>query len=70
MNKNLINKISDYFLKQTNEKARLFCSYPRSEEKRIIHLDILVHFIPKEKNTMFKYITIFNDLQALNGEKN
>ena len=69
MNKNLINKISDYFSNQPIEKAWLFGSYARSEENRISDIDILVHFIPNAKITLFNYIHIVNDLQALTGKK-
>jgi len=65
----LINKISTYFLNQPIEKAWLFGSFARSEEGIDSDIDILVNFIPDTKVTLFKYIHIVNDLQALTGKK-
>lgn len=67
MNKNIINKISEYFSNQPVEKAWLFGSYARSEEIKTSDIDILVHFIPEAKITLFKYLHIINDLQTLTG---
>jgi uncharacterized protein len=69
MNKVLINIISDYLAKQPVEKAWLFGSYARSEEKRGSDIDLIVHFSPDSKVTLFKYVHIVNDLQALTGKK-
>jgi uncharacterized protein len=69
MNKVLINRLSEYFASQPIEKAWIFGSYARSEENRKSDIDILVNFSPESKVTLFKYIHIVNDLQALTGKK-
>jgi len=69
MNRAIINKISKYFDTQPIEKAWIFGSYARAEEDTKSDIDILVNFIPDEKVTLFKYIHIVNDLQALTGKK-
>ena len=67
MNKTIVNRLSKYFASQPIEKAWIFGSYARSEENR--QSDILVNFSPESKVTLFKYIHIVNDLQALTGKK-
>jgi predicted nucleotidyltransferase len=69
MNRLIINKISRYFDTQPIERAWLFGSYARSEEDAKSDIDILVDFIPNEKVTLFKYVHIVNDLQALTGKR-
>jgi uncharacterized protein len=69
MDRVLINKISTYFINQPIEKAWLFGSYARSEENKNSDIDILVNFIPNTKVTLFKYVHIVNDLEALTGKK-
>jgi predicted nucleotidyltransferase len=69
MNKVLVNKISNYFSNQPIEKAWIFGSYARAEENRKSDIDILVNFSKDTKVTLFKYIHIVNDLQALTGKK-
>ena len=69
MNRIIINKISRYFDTQPIERAWLFGSYARSEEDAKSDIDILVNFIPNEKVTLFKYVHIVNDLQALTGKR-
>ena len=69
MNQQLINKISNYFASQPIEKAWIFGSFARSEEKPKSDIDILVNFSPNSKVTLFKYIHIINDLQTLTGKK-
>jgi uncharacterized protein len=69
MDRAIINKISRYFETQPIEKAWIFGSYARAEEDTKSDIDILVNFIPNEKVTLFKYIHIINDLQALTGKK-
>lgn len=69
MNRAIINKISRYFDTQPIERAWLFGSYARSEEDAKSDIDILVNFIPNEKVTLFKYVHIVNDLQALTGKR-
>jgi predicted nucleotidyltransferase len=69
MDRAIISKISRYFDTQPIERAWLFGSYARSEEDGISDIDILVNFIPDEKVTLFKYVHIINDLQALTGKR-
>jgi len=69
MNRVLLNKISEYFASQPIEKAWIFGSYARSEENNESDIDILVNFIPDAKVTLFKYVHIVNDLQALTGKR-
>ena len=69
MNQAIINKISKYFDTQPIEKAWIFGSYARAGENAKSDIDILVTFVPNEKVTLFKYIHIVNDLEALTGKK-
>lgn len=69
MDKAIVNKLTKYFTGQPIEKAWIFGSYARSEEKGKSDLDILVNFSPDSKITLFKYIHIVNDLQSLTGKK-
>lgn len=69
MNRTIVNKISKYFASQPIERAWIFGSYARSEENRKSDIDLLVSFSPDSKVTLFKYIHIVNDLQALTGKK-
>jgi uncharacterized protein len=69
MNSSIINKISQYLHSQPIEKAWIFGSYARSEEDAKSDIDLLVNFVPGEKITLFKYIHMINDLQALTGKK-
>lgn len=69
MDRAIINKISRYFDTQPIEKAWIFGSYVRSEENTKSDIDILVNFMPNEKVTLFKYVHIVNDLEALTGKK-
>lgn len=69
MNKIILNKISRYFTSQPIEKAWLFGSYARSEEDIQSDIDILVDFTPNAKVTLFKYVHMVNDLQALTGKR-
>ena len=69
MNRTLVTKISNYLSNQPIEKAWIFGSYARAEENRKGDIDILVNFSKDTKVTLFKYIHIVNDLQALTGKK-
>lgn len=69
MNKTIVNRLSKYFESQPIEKAWIFGSYARSEENKKSDIDILVNFSPESKVTLFKYIHIVNDLQALTGKR-
>lgn len=69
MDRVLLNKISDYFITQPIQKAWIFGSYARSEDNARSDIDILVSFIPDTKVTLFKYVHMMNDLQALTGKR-
>lgn len=69
MNRTIINRLSEYFSGQPIEKAWIFGSYARSEENTKSDIDILVNFSPDIQMTLFKYLHIVNDLQALTGKK-
>jgi len=69
MTRAFINKISNYFASQPIDKAWVFGSYARAEENKNSDIDILVNFSKESKVTLFKYIHIINDLQALTGRK-
>lgn len=51
------------------ERAWLFGSCARSEETEQSDIDILINFLPGERITLFTYVHIVNDLQALTGKK-
>ena len=69
MDKAILNKMTKYFANQPIDRAWIFGSYSRSEEKKKSDIDILVNFSPGSKITLFKYIHIVNDLQTLTGKK-
>ena len=69
MNRAILNKISQYLHSQPIEKAWIFGSYARSEEDAKSDIDILVNFIPGEKITLFKYVHMVNELEALTGKR-
>ncbi len=69
MNQVLENILTKYLASQPIEKAWIFGSYARSEEKKNSDVDILVNFSPNAKMTLFKYIHIINDLQTLTGKR-
>lgn len=69
MNKELINRITNYFISQPIEKAWLFGSFARADENTTSDIDILVDFTPESRITLFQYIHIVNELQKLTGRK-
>lgn len=69
MKQELVNIISNYFANQPIDKAWIFGSYSRSDEKINSDIDILVSFLPNAKITLFQYIHLINDLQNLTGKK-
>jgi predicted nucleotidyltransferase len=69
MTSRLITKLSNYFASQPIEKAWIFGSYARTEENRKSDIDILVNFSNDTKITLFKYVHIINDLEALTRRK-
>lgn len=69
MNTALFHKISKYFENQPISRAWIFGSYARSEETKNSDLDVLVNFTPNSNITLFKYIHMMNELEALTGKK-
>jgi predicted nucleotidyltransferase len=69
MKRTIVNKLSQYFASQPVEKAWIFGSYARSEEKSESDLDILFNFSPDSKVTLMKYVHIINDLRKLTGKR-
>jgi len=62
MDQSLINKLSEYITNQPIEKAWIFGSYARMEEKSSSDIDILVNFSPDAKVKLFRYVHIINEL--------
>lgn len=69
MQQSVINKITNFFTNQPIEKAWLFGSYSRGEEKRGSDIDILVRFLPNAHITLFKYAQMVNALQRILRKK-
>lgn len=67
MSQELINILSDYFSNQPVDKAWLFGSFARHEDDYQSDIDVMVHFSPEKSITLFNYIHIVNDLEALTG---
>ena len=69
MDKTIVNKLSEYFANLPIEKAWIFGSYARSEQKKSSDIDIIVNFSADAKITLFSYLHIINELNALTGKK-
>ena len=65
MKQSIINKLKVFFASQPVEKAWVFGSYSRGEEKRDSDIDILVRFDGNTQITLFKYAGLVNSLQKL-----
>ena len=65
----IIPTIQGYFATQPVEKAWLFGSYSRGEEKDGSDVDILVAFDKDAKISLFKYANIICQLEALLKQK-
>lgn len=65
MNQIIINKLRQFFTYQPIEKAWVFGSYSRGEETKDSDVDILVRFAKDANITLFKYVSIVDDLQKL-----
>lgn len=62
----VINRnLADFFATQPIEKAWVFGSYSRGEEKPESDIDILVRFLKGTKVTFFGYIRLMNKLEQL-----
>ena len=68
MNAQMKDKICKYFATQPIEKAWLFGSYARGEERPDSDVDILVVFDKNGKVGLFKYAHIVNELEAVLGK--
>ncbi len=69
MDQTTANKISEYFMTKPIDKAWIFGSHARSEEKGDSDIDIIVVFNKGSKVSLFQYVHIKNDLEALTGKK-
>lgn len=56
-------------MNQPIDRAWVFGSYARNQEKRNSDIDILVNFSEDARITLFKYVHIVNDLRNLTGKK-
>lgn len=68
MNRRLVSKIKNYFVSQPVEKAWIFGSFSRGEERANNDIDILVEFTPHTKIGML-YFRMISDLETLCGRK-
>jgi len=69
MNKELINKISDYLNNKPVEKAWLFGSYSKNEETKKSDIDLLIRFSENEQITLFYYLHLKYELEKLTGKE-
>jgi len=67
MDNGITNKISDYFTKQPVQKAWLFGSFARGEQREDSDIDILVVFDPNVG--LLKYSAIYTELKELLGRE-
>lgn len=64
---NITKQISDYLATQPVQRAWLFGSYARGEQREDSDIDILVAFDPTVG--LFKYSAIYTDLKELLGRE-
>ncbi|MCQ2128133.1 MAG: nucleotidyltransferase domain-containing protein [Bacteroidaceae bacterium] len=69
MNKSMVDKIKTYLATQPVDKAWLFGSFSRGEEREDSDVDILVQFNPDAVVGLFKYIRIMRELSELLNRK-
>lgn len=69
MSKQMIQTIKDFFATQPIEKAWLFGSYARGEEREDSDVDLLVIFDPKEHVSLLTHIKIQYALEDRLGKK-
>ena len=67
MDSQLVKQISAYFATQPVQRAWVFGSYARGEQREDSDIDILVAFDPKVG--LFKYAAIYTDLKELLGRE-
>ena len=65
MSEQMIQTIRDYLATQPVERAWLFGSYARGEEREDSDIDLLVDFDEEAKVGLFKYMHIINGLKDL-----
>ena len=63
MSENVIQTIREYFATQPIEKAWLFGSYARGEERADSDVDILVTLDKEAKVGLLQYVHIMNELK-------
>ena len=69
MSENMIQTIREYFATQPIEKAWLFGSYARGEEREDSDVDLLVTLDSEAKVGLIRYVHIMNELKKkLNKE--
>ena len=69
MQTSLLNKIEQIFENQPVERAWLFGSFSRDEEKPASDIDIMVRFIQPNNITLLSYIHMMNLLSDITGRK-
>lgn len=69
MNESMVDKIKTYLATQPVNKAWLFGSFSRGEEREDSDVDILVQFNPDAVVGLFKYIRIMRELSELLNRK-
>ena len=67
MDSRLAKQISDYFATQPVQRAWVFGSYARGEQRKDSDIDILVAFDPSVG--LFQYATIYTELKELLGRE-
>jgi predicted nucleotidyltransferase len=69
MDNSIIHKINNYFIHELVDKAWIFGSFSRNEEKETSDIDLLVQFSKNQKITLFYYLKLKNKLEELTGKK-
>ena len=69
MNREITEKIRDYFKDQPVLKAWLFGSYARGEQTPESDIDIMVSLDPKEDVSLLKLANMYGSLNDLSGVK-
>ncbi|MGP1461800.1 nucleotidyltransferase family protein [Tannerella sp.] len=69
MDKLMIDKLSDFFRTQPVDKAWIFGSYSRNEEKEGSDIDVLVRFLKGIRITLFSYASMQYKMERLLNKK-
>lgn len=64
MSEQMLQTIREYFATQPVERAWLFGSYARGEEREDSDVDLLVTFDKDAKVGLFQYVHIINELKS------